>query len=74
VGLTTSGKSKNVLEALKTANSLGSKTALLTSQQGAEYSKEFVDIILAVPSIQTPRIQELHLFWGHLLAEVLESR
>jgi D-sedoheptulose 7-phosphate isomerase len=74
VGLTTSGKSKNILEALKTASSLGCSTALLTSVQGAQYGKEFVDIILAVPSIQTPRIQEVHLFWGHLLAEVLESR
>jgi D-sedoheptulose 7-phosphate isomerase len=74
VGLTTSGRSKNVLTALQTAKSLGSKTALLTSESGRNYSQEFADVVLAVPSRSTPRIQEVHLFWGHLLAEVLESQ
>lgn len=74
VGLTTSGRSKNVLSALQTAKSLGSNTALLTSEGGRSFGEKLADVVLAVPSRSTPRIQEVHLFWGHLLAEVLESK
>lgn len=74
IGLTTSGKSKNVLLALQTAKSLGSKTALFTSESGRSFGEKFADVLLAVPSLSTPRIQEVHLFWGHLLAETLESK
>jgi D-sedoheptulose 7-phosphate isomerase len=74
VGLTTSGRSKNVLSALQAAKLLGSKTALLTSENGRSFGVNFADVVLAVPSQSTPRIQEVHLFWGHLLAEILECQ
>lgn len=75
IGLSTSGTSSNVLEALKFGQNSGMRTAMLTGNKGA--SDQFIDNIevqLCVPSQDTPRIQEMHIFIGHMLAEYVENK
>ena len=70
IALSTSGKSKNIIEAIKTANNLGVDTHLWMGD--FDISLDGVDA-WKVPSRSTPRIQEVHLIWGHILAEVVEE-
>lgn len=72
IGFSTSGKSKNVLEALKVAKQKGMTTVLLTSLTSEDY--DFVDFNLKIHSVDTPRIQETHIFIGHLIAEYVEKK
>lgn len=72
VGISTSGKSKNVIEGLKKAKELGLKTVSLTGEKG-ENLRKFSDICLQVPSHQTPRIQEAHILIGHIICELVEE-
>jgi D-sedoheptulose 7-phosphate isomerase len=71
-GLTTSGKSPNVIAAFKQARKMRLKSIALTGQGGQELAP-LVDVLLAVPSDNTPRIQEIHLFILHLLAHEIEK-
>lgn len=72
-GITTSGKSPNILKAAEVASNIGMKIIFLTGNKG-KYLKDFIDsIVLSVPSEQTPRIQECHILIGHIIAEVVES-
>lgn len=71
VALSTSGTSPNVIKGLREAKSLGAYTVLWTSSKLKE-NFSFVDEIWKVESDSTPRAQEVHLLWGHLIAETLE--
>lgn len=72
IGISTSGKSANVIRALDYAHSNGIRTILLTSFNCQdEYN---FDYILKIPSYDTPRIQEMHIFIGHIWAECVEER
>lgn len=71
-GLTTSGKSPNVIAAFKKARELHLNSIVLTGEGGVELAP-LVDVLLAVPSKDTPRIQEVHLFLLHLLAQEIEK-
>lgn len=73
IGLSTSGNSPNVLEAFKKAKELGMKTIAFTGKGGGKL-KEFADILLDIPSTDTPRIQEVHILLGHILCEYIEKR
>ena len=73
IGLSTSGKSANVLQGLKKAKEKGIYTVLWTGASQSA-SLDYVDEIWRVSSFSTPRIQEVHLVWGHLLAELVERR
>lgn len=73
IGLSTSGKSRNILRGLETAKELGAVTSLWTSEQSPQESNISIDIKLIAPTISTPRAQEIHLLWGHALAEVIEG-
>lgn len=73
IGISTSGRSKNVLEGLQYAKKHGMYTAILMGNHYAPGLKDFVDYIIKVPSKDTPRIQEAHIFIGHLLAEYVEE-
>lgn len=71
LGISTSGRSKNILKALEVGQKKGLFTALLT---GKNVSKPyFCDLILAVPSTETPRIQEMHIILGHILCELVDN-
>lgn len=68
LALSTSGESKNVLLAVKSAPHLGIGTGALTATQGK--LKDMVQIAVCVPHVSTPRIQEAHLLIGHILCEL----
>ncbi len=70
--MSTSGRSPNVVRALETAAARGLLSVLLTGARHPELPAA-ADIVLAVPSRETPRIQELHLVLGHFMCEVVES-
>jgi D-sedoheptulose 7-phosphate isomerase len=71
IGITTSGTSPNVLRGLAAARRLGLVTVAWTGRDGGELPGT-VDHCLVVPSETTARIQEVHLFLGHLLSGALE--
>lgn len=72
IAISTSGNSPNVLEGLKTAKELGITTIGLSGGSGGKM-KELCDYLLLVPSYETPRIQEGHLFFIHIFSELLEE-
>ncbi|MCM1124836.1 MAG: SIS domain-containing protein, partial [Eubacterium sp.] len=74
IGITTSGTSKNVLEALRYAGSHEIETVLLMGGFEDPELDGVADHIIKVPSLITPRIQEAHIFIGHVIAEYVEHR
>lgn len=74
IGISTSGKSKNVIEALRYAKKQGLITAIMMGEFENEELVDIADYIIKVPSKITPRIQEAHIFIGHLIAEYVESK
>lgn len=71
VGLTTSGKSPNVIEGLKVARSKGATTVALTGNGGGPVV-EFADIALVGPTGPSWKVQEVHLTLGHIMCELVE--
>ena len=72
VGLTTSGNSENITKAFKYAKENQILTIALTGQTGGDL-KDYADILLNVPSADTPRIQESHITIGHIICELVEK-
>jgi D-sedoheptulose 7-phosphate isomerase len=72
IGLSTSGNSKNVIEALNEANSTGMITAAFTGESGGKM-KGLSKYLINIPSTDTPRIQECHMILGHTICELVES-
>lgn len=72
VGISTSGNSKNVLEAQKVAKQKGMKIISLTGESGGEM-KNSTDSLINVPSKLTPRIQESHILIGHIICQIVEE-
>lgn len=72
VGISTSGNSKNVLEAQKVAKEKGMKVISLTGEGGGKM-KEMSDCLIDVPSKLTPRIQESHIMIGHIICQIVEQ-
>ena len=73
VGISTSGNSENVVRALQAAEEAGAVRVALTGEGGGSLA-ENSDILLAVPSKVTARIQEMHILLGHLMCEALEQQ
>lgn len=71
VGISTSGNSKNILQAYNVCRELGVSVISLTGRTGGAM-KEHSDILLNVPSTDTPRIQESHILIGHIICELVE--
>ncbi len=71
IGISTSGKSENVVKALKKAKEKGALTVAFTGGDGGQL-KELSDYTFIVPSYETPRIQECHITLGHTLCELVE--
>jgi D-sedoheptulose 7-phosphate isomerase len=71
VGISTSGESKNVVEAVAVAKSLGMKTIGILGCTGGRIG-EAVDLAVIVPCKNTPRIQEAHITIGHILCDLIE--
>ncbi|HTY45587.1 MAG TPA: D-sedoheptulose 7-phosphate isomerase [Patescibacteria group bacterium] len=72
IGISTSGKAKNVAAAIKQAKKMGLKTVALTGGDGGELAK-LADVSLIVPSTVTARIQEAHITVGHIICELVEE-
>lgn len=72
IGLSTSGNSGNVVKAFETAKAKGSFTIALTGKGGGEMGKQS-DILIDVPSCDTPRIQEAHIMIGHIICQFVEE-
>lgn len=72
--LSTSGSSANVLAALSAARRIGMVTVGFTGEAGAERFGADCDLVLAVPSNDTARIQECHEFVYHFIAGAVETR
>lgn len=70
--LSTSGLSKNILEAMGVAKSLGVINIAFTGMK-TRYMQMHSDFYIALPSTSTPQIQEGHLILGHLLCQMIES-
>jgi D-sedoheptulose 7-phosphate isomerase len=70
-GISTSGRSKSVVVALRTARALGLRTIALTGDGGGDVA-QFADVLLAVPLTETARIQEIHLITYHHICAALE--
>ncbi len=72
VGISTSGNSKNILKAYEVAKEMGVQIIAMTGQTGG-LMKDYADILLNVPSTDTPRIQESHIMIGHIICELVET-
>ena len=71
-GISTSGNSNNVVKALNKANEIGLKTIGLTGSHGGDMNS-ICDIMIKVPSDDTPRIQEAHILIGHIICQIIEE-
>ena len=72
VGISTSGRSANVLRALAAGRELGAITVGFTGANGEQMS-DVCDVCFCAPSTVTPRIQELHILAWHAICEVIET-
>ena len=72
VAISTSGNSPNVTQAVMSARRLGLFTIGLTGASGGRL-RSLVDVLIAVPSQETPRIQECHILAGHALCDAVEQ-
>ncbi|MFN9092468.1 MAG: SIS domain-containing protein [Alphaproteobacteria bacterium] len=72
LALSTSGASRNVLAAAEAARRLGMTVVALTGEAGGPL-KSLADVAIAVPSKETPRIQEMHMMLYHYLCERVEA-
>jgi len=75
IGITTSGKSKNILNALKLAKKNKITSVILTKKKypNKKQIEKISDFILGVPADETARIQELHILVGHLMCAVIDE-
>lgn len=70
--ISTSGNSKNVNEALKTARSKGLKTIGFTGHEGG-LMKSLCDVAIVVPADVTARIQEMHILCAHIICQIIDD-
>jgi phosphoheptose isomerase len=70
IGLSTSGRSPNVLEAIHAARQLGARTVAFLGEGGP--LADIADIAICIPSQSVPRIQEAHMLIGHLICELAQ--
>jgi D-sedoheptulose 7-phosphate isomerase len=73
IGLSTSGNSKNIIEAFKMAKEKKMITIAFTGDTGGNM-KELSDYLFNVPSKDTPRIQESHIMLGHIICQLVEEQ
>jgi D-sedoheptulose 7-phosphate isomerase len=73
IGISTSGNSKNILEAFNVAKEKGMHIIAMTGLGGGAMAAN-ADLLLDVPSKDTPRIQESHITIGHIICELVEAQ
>jgi D-sedoheptulose 7-phosphate isomerase len=72
VGISTSGNSINIVNALEKANTLGMHTISMTGSKDGKM-KENSKYTIQIPSADTPRIQECHILVGHIICQLVEE-
>ena len=72
IGISTSGKSKNVIRALKLANKLNCGSIGFSGCDGGEMN-DICNVNIVVPSYDTPRIQEMHIIIGHIICHLIDQ-
>ena len=72
IAYSTSGNSKNIINAIKTANKIGLTSIIFTGENGG-LSKDIASIKICVPSNDTARIQEVHIALSHIMLEIFEK-
>ena len=72
VGISTSGQSPNVIEAIRSAKNIGAQTIAFTGRDGG-LAAQIADFSLNVAEKDTARIQEAHIFLGHVLCDLIEA-
>jgi D-sedoheptulose 7-phosphate isomerase len=72
IAISTSGNSKNIINALEMANETGMIAVGFTGRSGGKM-KNHCKYILQVPSDDTPRIQETHILLGHIICDIVEK-
>lgn len=72
IGISTSGKSSNVISALKVASELNCATIGFSGHTGEKMNK-VCDVNLIAPSNDTPRIQEIHIILGHTICHLIDQ-
>ncbi len=72
VGLSTSGRSANVVQAAQAARERGIAVVALTGQDGGELAQQ-ADVAICVPAARADRIQEMHIAAGHMICEMVEG-
>jgi D-sedoheptulose 7-phosphate isomerase len=73
IGLSTSGNSLNITNALQKAKEIGMITVGFTGSTGGKM-KDLCDHLINVPSNDTPRIQESHIMIGHIVCQLVEEQ
>jgi D-sedoheptulose 7-phosphate isomerase len=71
-GISTSGNSENIIEAIKIAKTRGIKTIALTGENGGKMA-EIADIAIKAPSSNTPIVQNCHITISHIICEIVEN-
>lgn len=71
IGLSTSGNSENIIEAFIAGQKIGTINVAFTGKTGGKM-KDYCNYLLNVPSLDTPRIQEVHILLGHIICEFVE--
>jgi len=72
IGISTSGNSQGILNALETARTIGCKTLGLSGRNGGKMTS-LCDLNIIVPSEITARIQEMHILIGHILCKAVDD-
>ena len=72
VGISTSGNSANILQAFEVCRDKGVRTIAMTGATGGRM-KALADLLINIPSTDTPRIQEAHITVGHIICELVEQ-
>ncbi len=72
IGISTSGNSKNVINAFKIGSEIGCKILGFSGRDGGAMN-DHCDVNLVVPSDDTPRIQEMHILFGHTICQIIDN-
>lgn len=72
IGITTSGNSENIIQALNVCKERGIKSIVMSGETGGK-AATLCDLCIKVPSKETPRIQESHILIGHIICCIVED-
>lgn len=72
IGISTSGNSQNVINAFKIGQEIGCKIVGMSGRDGGAMN-DYCDVNLVVPSNNTPRIQEMHILFGHTICQLIDN-